>query len=129
MMTTENILVEDLMSKNIIAVDPEVHLNKVREMFEEYDVHHLLVVSGGNLVGIISTHDLLNTYKEEGKIPDNMTAEEIMTANPLSIDMSDSIGLAADIILANKFHALPVLDGEELVGIITNHDLIKYAFK
>lgn len=129
MLTTENNLVEDWMSKNIIAIDPEVHINKVREMFEEFDVHHLLVVRGGKLLGIISTHDLLKCYNDSGEVFGGTLAQDVMTRNPLSIDTSDSVGLAADIILANKFHALPVLDGDELVGIITNHDLIKFAFK
>jgi CBS domain-containing protein len=129
MLTTENNLVEDWMSKNIIAIDPDVHMHKIKEMFEEFEVHHLLVVKGGTLLGIISTHDLLKCYSESGEIFGGTLAKDIMTSNPLSIDTSDSVGLAADIILANKFHALPVLDGDDLVGIITSHDLIKFAFK
>lgn len=128
MISTENNLVEDWMSKNIIAVDPEVHINKVREMFAEHEVHHLLVVQNGKLMGIISTHDLFKIYTSAEDSKSNLLAKDIMTENPISIDMSDSVGLAADIILANKFHALPVMDEDELVGIITNHDLIKFAF-
>ena len=57
-----------------------------------------------------------------------MRAEDIMTANPLSIESADTIGLAADIFRANALHALPVVDDGELVGIVTTHDLLTYAF-
>ena len=43
----------------------------------------------------------------------------------MTIEQDDNLGLAADIILANRFHALPVVDGVDLVGIITSHDLIR----
>ena len=46
----------------------------------------------------------------------------------MQLEPDDTIGLAADIFLANKFHALPVVEDERLVGIVTTHDLLKYSF-
>jgi CBS domain-containing protein len=57
-----------------------------------------------------------------------MLAEDIMSTNPLSIESADTVGLAADIFKANALHALPVVDDGELVGIVTTHDLLTYAF-
>jgi acetoin utilization protein AcuB len=51
-----------------------------------------------------------------------------MTPEPIVVDPDDSIGLAADIFLVNTLHALPVVEDNRLVGIITTHDLLKYAF-
>jgi len=46
------------------------------------------------------------------------------------ITPEDSIGLAADMFITNHFHALPVVDEDDnLQGIVTTHDLIKYAYK
>ena len=58
-----------------------------------------------------------------------MAAREIMTTNPMVLDPDDSIGLAADIFLANKFHALPIVEQTELLGIITVHDLLAHCFE
>ena len=56
------------------------------------------------------------------------SSDLFMTLNPLVIEPEDTIGLAADIILSNKLHALPVVDDGTLVGLITNHDLLAFAF-
>jgi CBS domain-containing protein len=123
MITEEEKIVSEWMSKSVITIDLNDRINKVQELFEEHSIHHLIVLEGGSLAGIISTDDLLKAYQQKGK---NLTlARDIMTPNPMTIEQDDNIGLAADIILANKFHALPVLDGLELVGIITSHDLIR----
>lgn len=123
MITEEQKTVSEWMSKSVITIDHNDRISKVQELFDEHGIHHLVVLEGGSLAGIISTDDLLKAYKNEGK---SLTvAKQIMTPNPMTIEQDDNIGLAADIILANKFHALPVLDGLELVGIITSHDLIR----
>jgi CBS domain-containing protein len=57
-----------------------------------------------------------------------MTAEQFMTKYPVQLDPDDSIGLAADIFLANKFHALPIVEDGVLVGLVTSHDLLQYSF-
>ena len=59
----------------------------------------------------------------------NIYASDIMSSAPLHIESEDSIGLAADIFLANKIHSLPVIDDGELVGIVTSHDLLLYAYE
>jgi predicted transcriptional regulator len=46
----------------------------------------------------------------------------------MQLDPDDTVGLAADIFLVNRFHALPVVDGVDLVGIVTSHDLIALAY-
>ena len=107
---------------------------KVEEIFESLPIHHILVLESETLLGIISKSDLLRVYRSvaaEGTIPDrhNLKAEDIMTADPITLDTEDTIGLAADIFLLNKIHSIPILNGDQLSGIITNHDLIKYCFK
>ena len=128
MIELENVTVSEWMSTKIISVGYEDRFIKIEEMFESHPVHHLIVMEKGELAGIISTHDMMKAYGMPPDKREKITAKELMTAHPLTIDMADNIGLAADIILANKFHALPVVDGNELVGIITSHDLIKFSF-
>ena len=87
--------------------------------------------------GIISKNDYLKirhmlayTWSGEAIILEyyaKMCAADIMTSEPLKIESSDTIGLAADIFLANELHALPVVDDGELVGIVTSHDLLAFA--
>jgi CBS domain-containing protein len=128
------------MTTNLVTVSPDDYLGHVTKIFESHGFHHIPVVKGGSkLVGIISKDDFqkMNYYFFEKMAKDNgnanlkdggLRASDIMTPYPLSIDPEDSIGLAADIFLANRFHALPVIEDDQLVGIVTSHDLIEYAF-
>ena len=125
--------IKRIKTSRIIFVNPSDTMLKIEEIFDAYPIHHILVVENENLFGVISKSDLLKLYKasaEQGIIPqrDRIKASEIMTQNPITLDTEDSIGLAADIFLSNKFHSIPVLNGDQLAGIITNHDLIKYCF-
>lgn len=126
--------IKKIKTSKIIYVSPTDTMMKVEEIFESLPIHHILVLESETLLGIISKSDLLRVYRSfaaEGTIPDrhNLKAEDIMTADPITLDTEDTIGLAADIFLLNKIHSIPILNGDQLSGIITNHDLIKYCFK
>lgn len=125
--------IRHIMTTNIVAVRSDDSIMKIEELFLHVPIHHVLVTENKKLVGIVSNHDLLKFYRKEikeEKVLDRskILVKNIMTVNPVTVDCDDTIGLAADIFLANTFHSLPVVDGKELVGIITNHDLIKYAY-
>ncbi len=132
-MNTE-IPVSRIKNTKIIKVHPDDTMMKVEEIFDNFNIHHILVLDENKLVGIISQSDVLKIYKNKankGVVPmrNEVLAKDIMTTDPIVLDNEDTIGLAADIILANKIHSLPIMEGNRLSGIITNHDLIKYCFK
>lgn len=132
-MDTEKNIAE-IMIKDVVTVHVEDAISKVQDLFDENTFHHIVVTDNKGFCGIISNNDMLNMFldaynsKSEISLTDKK-AKDIMTSNPLSIDIEDSIGFAADIFLANHIHALPVLDGDELAGIVTDYDLLKYAYK
>jgi acetoin utilization protein AcuB len=132
-MNTE-IPVKRIKTSNIVFVRPDDTMLKVEEIFEHVNIHHILVTEGETLKGIISKNDLLAVYKKsvaQAILPNRsqILAKDFMTENPITLDTEDTIGLAADIFLANKIHSIPVLNGDQLAGIITNHDILKYCFK
>ena len=127
------------MTTELVTESPETTAREVKKLFDKNSFHHLPVVAPGNkLQGIISRKDVAKvayvlslgtsgkTYSE--KEYKRLTAADLMTQYPLSLDPDDTIGLAADIFLANKFHALPIIDDDELIGLVTTHDLLKYSF-
>ncbi|RMF01162.1 MAG: CBS domain-containing protein [Bacteroidetes bacterium] len=135
-----NIPVSKIMSTQLVTVVPEAPLYRVKEVLDKHSFHHLPVVeSGHKLVGIISDDDFRRftdrlTKETTGKTWTGkeftaLTAKDIMTTYPISLDPDDTIGLAADIFLANQFHALPVVEDGELLGLVTTHDLLAYCFK
>ena len=131
--------ISTIMTTDLVALKPEDAMYSVKEIFDKHDFHHIPVLENGmRLVGIISKQDYLARFKDisaqtTGKTWTSMQysklmVSDLMTAHPMQLSPDDSIGLAADIFLANKFHALPIVDDDQLVGMITSHDLLRYAF-
>ncbi len=131
--------IREIMTTQLITAVPNTSMKEVQSVFARHNIHHLPVVDECEaIIGIISKEDLykithllaLNTsgptYSE--KMFRTLTARDLMTPNPMVLDPDDSIGLAADIFLANKFHALPIVENDRLVGIVTTHDLLAFAF-
>ena len=134
-----NITVQEIMTTNPVTVQPDTSLNSLREMFAKHSFHHLPVTGPrGELLGIISREDFYKVayvLSIEASRSANtkahfqhLSAEDIMTKYPLQLGPEDTIGLAADIFLANKFHALPIVEEGQLVGIVTAHDLLAHCF-
>ncbi len=111
-------------------------LSKLRKMFEASNVHHIPVVSGDNLVGIVSWNDMLRISfgeieTQDGKTVDNLLdhqyqLSDVMHKNPTTMSVHGTVRDAARILGSNNFHSLPVVDGEKLVGIVTSTDLINF---
>lgn len=110
-------------------------LSDVRAALADYRVHHLPVVDGKCLVGIISMTDLLefgfrprdshedlDTYLDE-----QFSIPQIMQADVMTIPSNSTVVDAARALRTGSLHALPVVDeGGNLVGIVTSTDLVSY---
>lgn len=134
-----NIALEEIMTKDLISLRPSDTLEKALEIFDGHTIHHILVTDGkkSELLGILSKKDILNLFLEKYRNSEGIgfgdfkktTVADAMTVDPVYLDPTDTIGLAADLVLSNKFHSLPIVEGNQLVGIVTSHDLLKYAFE
>ena len=133
--------VKSIMRENPICISTEDSLARIGEIFRSFDFHHLPVSNqDGEIIGIISHGDLKYAMEQIAKnssgkvytqqILNHWDAERIMTHNPTFLHTDDPISKAAKYFLENKFHALPILDeNNQLVGILTSHDLLEYAYK
>lgn len=128
-----NTPVNEVMTKNVISIHAEDSLNIVNKTFESHSFHHIPILQHGKVVGILSKEDVLRLLSIRTEYSEKefklIKVKDFMTFNVISIRPDDSVGLAADIFMTNDIHALPVIDEDELVGIITTHDLIRFAFK
>ena len=123
----------DLMTIDPEKITPEATLMEVVVAMNKANVRQILVVEGKKLVGIITDRDvrlavnsplvskeplerldLLNDYK----------AKDCMTANPQGVSPDTPIHKVAKLMSINKFGALPVVEEDELKGIITVTDLL-----
>lgn len=127
--------ISEIMTVRVVTVGAATSIHQVKAIFEQNEFHHLPVVEGSDkLLGIISKQDFYKVASilslESDILPEyqNLCAQDLMTQHPLTLEPEDTIGLAADIFLANQFHAIPVVEDERLIGLVTTHDLLLYSF-
>lgn len=126
-----------IMTDNPICLDESDLLRKAKEIMLKNAVRHIPVKKGKDLVGIISKADLDRIkYMEAGAgefvstdFFDVLIVANVMTKNVNTIQHDDTIKEAAEILSLGSYHALPVLDGDDVVGIITTTDLLIYLLK
>ncbi len=127
--------VSHIMSKDLYTLNLTDTLYKAEELLQEKKVRHIPVVSGDKLIGIISLTDILRiSYgsnftdgeKVDNAIFDMLTLDQVMHHKPKSVSSTTTIKEVAEILSKEEFHALPVVDNEKLVGIVTTTDVIKY---
>lgn len=115
------------------------NFSQVLRLFTEFPVHHLPIVDGNNkLIGIISSNDLPKVFLQLSAKTDKIMLDldaidkginltDIMTHNPITVSSTASIASVARIFGEKKFMALPVVDGETLVGIVSIKDVMEYV--
>lgn len=127
-----NIPVSEVMTKDVISIHVDDSLNIVSKTFENHSFHHIPILNHGKLAGILSKEDILRLLSVRTEYSDKefklIKVKDFMSSKVISVRPDDSVGLVADMFMTNDIHAVPVVDGDELVGIVTTHDLIKYAF-
>lgn len=115
-------------------------ISKVRQIIREHGVHHVPVVNGAELVGMISNSDVLrvsfgDTFQADERAVDatldhTMTIEQLMRKDPVTVRQNAPIREAASLLVEGDFHSLPVVDDDQkLVGIVTSTDLIRYLLE
>ena len=132
--------VSKIMSTNLVTIHHGEPVSKVRQLIREHGVHHVPVVSGQKLVGIVSNTDVLrvsfgDAFHTDERTVDatldhTMTLEQLMEKDPVSVRENAPIREAAQILSQGNFHSLPVVsDGNNLVGMVTSTDLIRYLLE
>jgi acetoin utilization protein AcuB len=118
---------QEMMHTNVVVVSPETSLSQARRLMHDNRIRHLPVVSGRSLVGIVTDRDLRNaspsqaTTLERGEINyqmDTTPIESCMTRDVVVIRPQDSIIEGARQLLEGAFGCLPVVEHNQLVGIV-----------
>ena len=124
-----------VMRTDLTTVAPETSLVAAQETLEQQKINHLLIVDRDNeLLGIVSDRDLKKSWassattlskNELNYLLDQVTVADIMTKKTLTITPATTIERAALLMNQHRINALPVLEGDELVGIITSRDVMR----
>jgi acetoin utilization protein AcuB len=126
--------VRELMTGAPITVSPETGVFEARQTMLKERIRHLLVKEGGRLVGIVTDRDIrLNlpsqatslSVWEVNYLLARLTVGEVMSKGVIITGPDQEARAAARLMLEHKIGALPVLDGEHVVGILTETDILR----
>lgn len=127
-----------IMTSQVYTVDVNTTLAEVEHIMKKKHIRHIPIVEEGNIIGIVSLTDLQrlsytssfaeveDALEDDVAIYDMLSLDQVMVRNPFCIQKSATVGDACDVLIKMDFHALPVVDGKELIGIVTTTDLLKY---
>ena len=126
--------VGERMSRPVISVSPDSSINDVLAMFKKEHIRRAPVVKDGKLVGIVSERDLLNASPssattlsiwELNYLISKVKIKSVMSKKVITVNKDTPIEGAARIMADKKIGGLPVVDGDRIVGMITETDLFK----
>ena len=131
----QRVPVSNIMTKNVVKLNITDDVTKVESLFKKNKIRHIPVVSGNKIIGMLSYTDLLRISFVDAVDDDEVidatvynmfTVEQVMAKNLITISPETTIKEAAEILSNKEFHALPICEGDLLIGIVTTTDLIKY---
>ena len=126
--------VSDRMTREVVTLDEEQSLRDALNLQQRHKIRHIPVVSDGSIVGILTDRDLkraspslLSGIDQEryDELLDTTRVNQVMTRNPQTVTPATSLKDVAKILIEGKFGALPVMEKNQLVGIITEIDLLR----
>ena len=130
--------VRDLMTTSPITVGPETPVLDARQLMVDKRFRHVLIADGPKLLGIVTDRDIrLNlpspatslSVWEINYLLARLTVASVMTKSLVTVSPRQDTRAAALLMLDHKIGALPVVDGGQLVGIITETDLLRAYVK
>jgi CBS domain-containing protein len=122
-----DIAIDKVMTSDPATVSPQSSAAEARRLLESNVIHHLPVVEGDRLVGIVSSSDLLKLHLLDDKMAifTRATVDQIMETNVTVLGKHSTLREAVEKLSMGNFHALPVVDRKRrLLGIVTSTDLL-----
>jgi CBS domain-containing protein len=120
-------VVRNHMSRDLLDVEPGETITEVARRMVERNIGAVLVLDGGRLVGVMTERDLMRAVAR-GLHGDAVVAE-YMTTDPETIEPDDTTQHAAVLMIHGGFRHLPVVEGDDVVGILSIRDLMRVALE
>ncbi|MBO6122225.1 MAG: CBS domain-containing protein [Methanobrevibacter sp.] len=134
----EKITVKEIMTKDLTVVSPTERLVHARRQMIESHVGRLPVVDDESLVGMVTSKDLMRAFIDfRKKVPEKyqksqikeVLVDDIMSSNPTFTSKDVTIAEVAKIMMETGYNGLPVVEDNQVVGIITQTDILRLIEK
>lgn len=129
-------VVQDMMSDRLEVVGPEASLRDVLKIMNQTGYRHIPVVENSRLIGIITDRDIrlaVNSpvvediiFTSRESVLNELKVQDCMTPDPQCVTLDTSLRQVAEMLALSKFGAMPVVEKDRLVGLISYIDFLKH---
>lgn len=128
--------VSEIMMKAPVTLGPRDTLDLANDIIQLGRVRHIPIVDDGKLVGFLSQRDLFGAAAKivlglrggtEKALLRSLQIKEVMSKPVITIHPNTTVREAASLMAREKIGCLPVLDGESLVGLVTQTDILRHV--
>jgi CBS domain-containing protein len=123
--------VGDFMSRNGVVVGRHTPLEEAERLFARHDFNMIPVVDGSRLVGVLTKLDFLKAFAfgKDRLLPHyreilRQEVESVMTTDPITVSSDTPLTRVLEKIVETRYRSFPVVDGGELVGVISREDVV-----
>ena len=116
------------MSTELLTVEPDLPLTEVAKRMVAKDVGAVLVFDGGKLSGILTERDVLRAVAD-GIDEQTTLVRDRMTPHAETLDADDTTEHAAVLMIHGGFRHLPIVEGDEVVGMLSIRDLMRIVLE
>ncbi len=111
-------------NSTVFQVSPSITVFEALRLLAEYGVGALLVMDKGRLVGVVSERDYTRKVALQGRNSKETTVADIMTRDVITVAPSTRTGVCMTLMSQHKIRHLPVVDGSEVLGLISIRDIM-----
>ncbi len=117
--------VRNVMTQNPTSCNPSASVVDAAKVMASEDVGSVPVVKDGRLAGVVTDRDIVVRVLADGRDPNSTTVGEIASSDLETVSPDDDLNTALRKMASSKVRRLPVVDGDELVGIVAQADVAR----
>jgi len=118
------VVIKDVMNRNVVTIDRNKIIYEAAELMSEKGISCLVIADEGKASGIVTRRDILEKVIIQRKNIEEIKVSEIMTSPVITINQEATLIYAAGIMNYRKIKQIPVVSNEQVVGIVTQTDIV-----
>ncbi len=115
--------VKEIMTKDVATLNPDDSVERAAQLMKQYNVGSVPVCKGETVIGVVTDRDIALRSVAEGENVKNQTVREVMSSNPVIVNSETDVHDAVRIMSERQVRRLPVVENNNLVGIVSLGDL------
>jgi signal-transduction protein with cAMP-binding, CBS, and nucleotidyltransferase domain len=119
--------IHEIMSKNVVKVNYEISALEISKIMIKRGISSVVIIDNKDkIIGIVTEKDLIKEICAKNHLANTLTAAKVMSSPLITISKNSTINDATKLMVEKKIKHLAIHENNDIIGIITTYDLIKF---